>query len=401
MVTIRASPLAGHELSTICYSPDNFPGKWGILPRMFWRVLKPSPGVADERSVRDQSRRFRVMVQVAAVGFAVCCSSVPANPASPAAAVNAVESTEVATVEYSASPAAFRELTSQPLKPATPELPGYTIRRNAPEVRLQFSVADERGRLITDLSADDIRILDDHSAVHRIRQFSRAEDLPLQIGLLLDVSDSVQKTVVLEKQATQLFLDRVMRPLSDRAFLAAFGREMQLWQAATGNTQALNEGLQHIQQSGYATNLYDSVFYACLNHFPRAEAGTQTQRIIVLFSDGEDTASLHTMAEAIRVAQRREIQIYAVSMHSGRKFAFGDTILRRLTDETGGQLYIAASEKDLSSIFTAMDRQLRTQYYVSFPPEQQTPGFHDLRIETTSNRNLHVHARQGYYFDAP
>ena len=368
---------------------------------MFWRVLKPSPGVADEPSVREPIRSSRVSLVVAALAVAVCSSTIAASPASPAASNNGPESTEVASVEYLVSPQAVRELDGQALMVPNSAVPGYTIRRNAPEVRLQFSVADEHGRLITDLSADDIRILDDHSAVHRIRQFSRADDLPLQIGLLLDVSDSVQKTVALEKQATQLFLDRVMRPLSDRAFLAAFGREMQLWQAATGNTQALNEGLQHIQQSGYATNLYDSVFYACLNHFPRSEAGTQMQRIIVLFSDGEDTASLHTMAEAIRVAQRRENQIYAVSMHSGRKFAFGDTVLRRLTDETGGQLYIAANERDLSSIFTAMDRQLRTQYYVSFPPEQQTPGFHDLRIETTSNKNLHVHARQGYYFDAP
>jgi len=96
---------------------------------------------------------------------------------------------------------------------------------DSPEVRLQFSVADERGRLITDLSVDDIRILDDHFAVRRMRQFSRAQDLPLQIGLLLDVSGSVEKTVAREKQATQLFLNQLMRPLSDRAFLMGFGRD--------------------------------------------------------------------------------------------------------------------------------------------------------------------------------
>jgi hypothetical protein len=90
-----------------------------------------------------------------------------------------------------------------------------------------------------------------------------------------------------------------------------------------------------------------------------------------------------------------------MSIHSGRKFAPGDAILRRLTEETGGQLYIASREQDFSAMFVAMERQLRTQYYVSFPPEQQTPGFHDLQVETTSARNVHVHARQGYYFDAP
>ena len=86
-------------------------------------------------------------------------------------------------------------------------------------------------------------------------------------------------------------------------------------------------------------------------------------------------------------------------MHPGRKFAPGDAVLRRLTEETGGQLYVASKERDLPATFAEMDRQIRTQYYVSFPPERQTPGFHDLRVETTSNRNLRIHARQGYYFD--
>jgi len=197
-----------------------------------------------------------------------------------------------------------------------------------------------------------------------------------------------------------MFLDQVMRPLSDQAFLMGFGREAQLWQDSTGDVQALNGALQHIQQSGYATNLYDSVFDACLDHFLRAENGRQTQRIILLFSDGEDTASAHTMVEAIALAQRREIQIYAVSMHPGRRFAAGDAVLRRLADETGGQMYVASIQRDFQTIFAAIDRQIRTQYYVSFPAERQTPGFHDLRIETTSKGNLHVHARQGYYFDA-
>ena len=368
---------------------------------MFSRVLKPTPGLADEPSVREHSSGSRVLVQLVLVGFALCCSSIPLNPASLAADLNRAEPTEVAAVEFSTSPPSLRELPSPILKNTGSANPAYTIRRTAPEVRLQFNVADERGRLITDLSVDDIRILDDHFAVRRVRQFSRAEDLPLEIGLLVDVSDSVQKTVAREKQATQLFLNQVMRPLSDRAFLVGFGRDVQLWQASTADIPALEEALERIQQSGYATNLYDSVFYACLYQFPRVDAGTQVDRIILLLSDGEDTSSLHTIGETIAIAQRREIQIYAVSIHPGRALAPGDLILRKLAEETGGQLYVASKEKDFPAIFAEMERQMRTQYYVSFPPERQTPGFHDLRIETTSSRHLRIHARQGYYFDGP
>ena len=244
--------------------------------------------------------------------------------------------------------------------------------------------------MIADLSVDDIRILNDHFAVRRIRQSSRAEDLPLEIGLRLDASDSVQKTVAPEKQATPLFLNQVMRPRSDRAFLMGFGRDARLWQASTGDIPALYEALERIQQSGYATNLCDVVFYACLYQFLRVDAGTQVERIILLLSDGEDTSSLHTIGETIAIAQRREIQIYAVSTHAGRGLAPGDLIFRKLAEETGGQLYVASKEEDFPAIFAEMERQMRPEYSVCFPPERQTPGFHELRIETTSSRNLRV-----------
>jgi Ca-activated chloride channel family protein len=368
---------------------------------MFWCVLKPTAGLADEPSVCEQFCSFRVLIRNVVIGFALCCVSLPANPASSAADLNSPESAEVSLAESLTLPSSLPELGNQSLKALIPTTAGYSIRRTAPEVRLQFSVADERGRLVTNLSVDEIRVLDDHFAVHRIRQFSRAEDLPLEIGVLLDVSDSVQRNVVREKQATQVFLERVMRPLSDRAFLMGFAREAQLWQGSTGDIPALSGALERIRQSGFATNLYDSVFYACLYQFPRAAAGTQVERIILLLSDGEDTSSLHTIGETIALAQRREIQIYAVSIHPGRTLAPGDAILGRLAEETGGEFYVASREKDFPAVFAEMERQMRTQYYVSFPPERQNPGFHDLRIETTSHRNLRIHARQGYYFDAP
>jgi VWFA-related protein len=215
------------------------------------------------------------------------------------------------------------------------------------------------------------------------------------------VSDSVQKTVFREKQATKAFVERVVRPQVDRAFVMAFGRDLKLWQASTGDPDTLYQAVRRIHQLGYTTSLYDSVFYACRNQFPNTSGESLVQRIVLLFSDGQDTGSFHGLDDAIAQAQRREIQIYALSVHPGRKYAPGDGILRRLADETGGQLYIASSEKDFPAIFAAMERQMRTQYYACFPPERPTPGFHDLRIETTSSRHLRIHGRQGYYFDAP
>ena len=280
-------------------------------------------------------------------------------------------------------------------------LPGYTIRHTVPEVRIQFTVADDRGRLLRSLSGTDFRILDNHSAVSQISNFSRLDDLPLQIGILLDVSDSVQKTAVRERKAAEFFVQHILRPQTDRAALLAFGSEIRLWQRSTGDRDALSQALANGKQLGYSTYLYDGVYRACREQFPAPEDGDIAQRILILITDGDDNGSLHSLGDAISAAQRREIQIFALSVHSPRFVADGDRILRRIADDTGGQFYVASSEKDFPAIFAAMEQQMRTQYAVSFQPGEQTPGFHVVKIEMAGQQALRVHARQGYFYDAP
>ena len=364
---------------------------------MSWLVLKPTPGLADKPSVCAKLSISKCLV-LAAVTLAASAIPASAGAATPGPSNNASTTSEIAAVELLRNSPSAANLQSWAIASAIS--PGYTIRRTVPEVRLQFSVADEHGRPVTDLSARDVRILDNHSAVRRFRQFARADDLPLEVGLLLDVSDSVQKSILREKLATQIFIRHVLRPQTDRAFLVAFGRDVTLWQPSTGDPLALRQAVERVHQLGYATNLYDGLYYACANQFPRLSQDNVVQRILLLLSDGEDTGSLHAMADAIAQAQRHEIQIYAMSVHPLRKYSPGDAVLRQMSEETGGQFYLAGSEKDFSAIFTAMERQLRTQYSVSFPPERETPGFHDLRVETTSDPTFHVHARHGYYYDA-
>ncbi len=278
---------------------------------------------------------------------------------------------------------------------------GYTIQRTVPEVRFQFTVADERGRLVNGLSVSDFRVFDNQSPVQAIREFSRTNGLPLQLGILLDVSDSVGKAVTREKAAAESFLQQVLRPQTDSASLIAFAGHVKLLQPATGDTTALRQALLRIQQLGYTTNLYDGLFFACFSPFPQFVEHDPAQRIIVLFSDGEDTGSLHGMRDVIALAQRKAIQIYALSIHDKRRPAPGDETLRRLADETGGRLYVASSDGDLAAIFSDMEQQMRTKYSISFEPAQPTPGFHAVRLELNDAPRMRVRARQGYYFDGP
>ena len=275
--------------------------------------------------------------------------------------------------------------------------PGYTIRRTVPEVRLQFTVADEHGRLVQNLSPDDVRILDDQLPVEKFQDFARDENLPLRLGVLLDVSDSVKRALPEEKAAALAFLNDVLRPQTDRAFVMGFGGNVQVWQDSTNDHAALIQAVNHVHQPGWGTVLFDALHSACVDQLASGEAGTLVHRAIVVLSDGDDTHSLHTLADVIAAAQRNEIQIYALTVHKRGLRPQGDAILQRLADETGGDLFVAQSAKELQGAFAAIEQQMRTQYYVSFPPQQSTPGFHALRVEVHSPQKLQVHARKGYY----
>jgi Ca-activated chloride channel homolog len=274
--------------------------------------------------------------------------------------------------------------------------PGYTFRHDVPEVRLQFTVADERGRLIRDLSPSDVEVFDDQSEVKRFSDFERDDNLPLQLGLVLDTSDSVKRVLPQEKRAAVDFLERVMRPQTDVAYVMAVAGDVKTWQKSTPNRQALVDAIDRLKEPGWGTRIFDALYSACS---PKTETneGKNVHRAIIVLTDGDDTDSLHTLQDVIAAAQRSETQIYPLTIHSRKIVTRGDRILSYLAESTGGRLYVANSAQALDASFAEIEQDLRTQYYVSFPPQESTPGYHSLRVEVRSPRKLEVHARQGYY----
>jgi len=272
----------------------------------------------------------------------------------------------------------------------------YTIRRNVPEVRLQFTVADERGRLIPDLSVSDLRILDDHVPVDHIKQFERMSDLPLRVGLLLDVSDSMKRAMEQEKSVALAFLNRVVRPGTDRAFVMAFGDTVQIFQDPTSVVADLIGAVKQAKGPGDETEFFDAVYSGCVNQWKAAE-NTPVHRVMIVISDGEDTGSRHMLNDVIAAAQRSEIQIYTLNLHLRKRPYSGDGVLQKLADETGGRFFIANNAREADAIFSELEQELRTQYYVSFRPPDELPGYHALQVEVQNPRKLMVHARHGYY----
>ena len=295
-----------------------------------------------------------------------------------------------------AAPSALPEL-PDPSDHMPANSPGYTFRHDVPEVRLQFTVADERGRLVNDLTSGDVRVFDNQSPVAHFNQFERDNDLPLQLGLLLDTSDSVKRILPQEKRAAIDFLDQVMRPQTDDAFIIAFGGDYKIWQRSTANRQQLVEAIAQVNEPGWGTRVFDALYAACTGQASSGDNDKTLHRAIVVLTDGNDTDSLHTLPDVVAAAQRNEIQIYPLTIHSKKVFTRGDRVLQLLADSTGGQLYVAPSAKELTTVFAQIERDLRTQYYISFPPQKSTPGYHSLRVEVRNSKRLEVHARQGYY----
>lgn len=292
---------------------------------------------------------------------------------------------------------------SAPPLPALPEssdhlpagLPGYTLRREVPEVRLQFTAADEQGRLVDNLSADEVEVFDNRAPVGHFSEFERNDNLPLALGLVVDTSDSVKRVLGEEKLAAASFLQRVLRRQSDTAFVMAFGGTAKIWQTSTGDRQPLLDAIARLKQPGWGSRMFDALYAAC--QAAESSAGQPSHHALIVLTDGDDTDSLRTMADVIAATQRAEVQVYALTIHAPGVADRGDRVLQRLADATGGRLYVAASGRQLDAAFAQIEQDLRTQYTVSFPPQQGTPGYHSLQVEVRAPQKLVIHAREGYY----
>ena len=198
----------------------------------------------------------------------------------------------------------------------TPERSDQTIIRNINLVDVLFTVLNRRNKLVPDLEKENFKVLD-NNVQQSIRFFSRQTDLPLRIGMLLDTSNSIRDRIKFEQDAATNFLYSVLRRNKDAAFVMTFDDEPQIIQAFTGEADKLRDQIVSTRAGG-GTAIYDAIYEACekqLSHPPRppGDQPDVVRRVMILISDGEDNLSNHTRAEAIEMAQRFSVVIYAIS----------------------------------------------------------------------------------------
>jgi Ca-activated chloride channel family protein len=272
-----------------------------------------------------------------------------------------------------------------------------TIKKRVDEVNVLFIATDRHGKFVRNLNQTDFSIFDDHKPVQSILNFRRETDLPIELGLLVDVSGSVQGRFGFEKEAAVGFLQHIIRPGFDRAFVVGFNKESRLTQDFTDQVPMLATGVQHLSNGG-GTALYDAIYKACKDKLLREHSDHPIRKAIVILSDGEDNQSEYTRAQAIEMAQRAEVLIYAISTDDSGLILRGDKVLEDLASATGGRAFFPYKMKDITHSFAAIEDELRSQYAVSYKPSDFDADGRYRSIEITAlKKDLQVRARRGYY----
>ncbi len=266
------------------------------------------------------------------------------------------------------------------------------------EVNVVFTVTDKHGRRITDMKQADFRVLDDNKPPELIRSFHAETNLPLQVGLLIDASNSVRDRFKFEQESAIEFLNQTIRPRYDQAFVVGFDVTPEVTQDFTDNTELLAHGVHELRPGG-GTALYDALYYACRERLLKAPKSTTVRRAIILLSDGDDNQSHVTREEAIEMAQRAEAVVYTISTNVSGTAGPGDKVLDRIADATGGHSFHPFQIRDVANAFAEIQDELRSQYAISYKPADLKPDGHyrTIEIEANDRKNFRVRSRRGWY----
>ena len=264
------------------------------------------------------------------------------------------------------------------------------------EVRVVFTVTDRHGHYIKDLKRTDFRVIDDQKPAE-LRSFHSETDLPLQVGLLVDASNSVRDRFKFEQEAAIEFLNAIIRPRYDKAFVVGFDATPEVTQDFTDSTENLSAGVRMLRAGG-GTAMYDALYFACRDKLLKQEQTGPVRRAIILLSDGEDNLSHVTREEAIDMAERAEVIVYTISTNISGMKGKGDKVLERIADATGGRAFFPFQMRDVSDAFLSIQEELRSQYAMAYKPANFVADGRYRTIEILAQeKGLKVRTRKGYY----
>jgi VWFA-related protein len=311
---------------------------------------------------------------------------------------------------------------AQPQQPADTQAEEPTFKAGVDIVNVLCSVRNKQGGLVGSLTREDFAVAEDGKQ-QEIKYFTRETNLPLTIGLLVDVSRSQERLIDTERQAASQFFSQVLGK-KDLAFLISFGEEAELLQDYTGSSGLLRKGLDELKVNApppqihpgpvptvyqpRGTILYDAVYLAA-NDKLRGQVG---RKVMVLITDGVDQGSRIKIEEAMRSAQKADTIVYAIDYYDSAAYGGGwginlgggggEGTLRRMSEETGGHMFKVDRKHPLSDAFEQIQAEMRSQYSIGYLPTNTAKDGSFRRIELkTREKEMKVQARKGYYATPP
>ena len=266
-------------------------------------------------------------------------------------------------------------------------------------VNIFVNVTDKNGAFVGGLTRDDFSLLED-GRPQQIAVFERQSEMPLNLALAIDTSGSVRKDMSEEEGAARRFAHAILRP-QDQMSVLQFATDVRELVPFTNKLSAIDHGLGQLH-GDWATALYDAICSGSERLGPR-----EGRKVLVIVSDGDDTAKNSTYAQALEASLRNEVMIYSIidvpiEASAGRDLG-GEHALITLAEQTGGK-HFYVSDGGLDKAFANVSDDLRTQYLLGYYPRNQEPGkdFHRIvvSIPRAASDEFNIRNKAGYYSDS-
>jgi Ca-activated chloride channel family protein len=266
-----------------------------------------------------------------------------------------------------------------------------TFRSATQVVSLLVTVTDGQRRLVPDLEQSDFEVFD-NDRPQNIVLFENSVQ-PITVVVMLDTSGSMTGSIALLRQAAEQFILRLFP--GDKAKVGAFNDKIEVSGSFTSNRDDLIGDVKNLDY-GNETRLYDAIALS-LDELK----GIEGRRVVLVFTDGEDTSSRIRMGPVIERARVEEVMVYAIGLEAeyfnGQRLVRSrpDGSLRRIADETGGGYFELQKTADLAPTFTRVAQELHSQYVIGFTPTELDNRMHKLTVRV-KRPGMTPRARRSY-----
>ena len=262
-----------------------------------------------------------------------------------------------------------------------------TFKSGTQVVSVFTTVTDAQKRLVPDLVQDDFEVLDNEKPQPLVLFENKIQ--PISVVVMLDTSGSMTLTLNLLKQAAEEFVARLLP--ADSARIGAFNDKIQFNSRFMNDRDQLATDIRNMDY-GNGTRLWDAVAMS-LDELK----GIDGRKVILVFTDGDDTASKVGLGSMIERARAEEVMVYAIGLesHFMNQTTKPDGGLRKIADETGGGYFELKKTADLAPTFTKVASELHSQYVIGFSPAHLDNRVHKLMVKMKP-AGLTARARKSY-----